>query len=72
MLKASLYGTSQTHLMVRTGLNYSNFINYLSELLDEELLERTFTSNNKVLYKTTKEGREVVKALEEARKRVEL
>jgi len=72
MLKAASIGTTKTRLMVKTGLNYLNFIGYLSELLEEELIEQTLTSNQKLIYKTTKRGKEVLKALQEAQRRIEL
>jgi len=72
MLKASLLGVTKTRLMIRTGLNYLNFIEYLDELLRHNLIEKEQLANRKVIYKTTKEGKKVLKALEEVEKYIKL
>jgi len=72
MLKASLLGTTKTRLMYRTGLNYTNFVEYLSKLLEHNLIKRVQLSNQGIIYKTTTEGKEVLKALKEAERHIDL
>jgi predicted transcriptional regulator len=72
MLKASLLAITKTRLMMRTGLNYPNFVGYFTELLEEGLLEQVPTPNGKALYRITKEGKELLKSLQQAQRRIEL
>lgn len=67
ILSEALGGVNKTRLMYRCNLNFVRFSRYLQELLDAGLVECVTTNPGGVtLYKTTDEGRELLKVLRRA------
>jgi len=53
--------TKKTHLMYRTNMSYSLFIDYLDFLLEKNLLEKkTSNPSDATVYKITEKGKKVL------------
>jgi len=66
-LSEALSGANKTRLMYRCNMNFLRFNRYLKELMDAGLIELVDTSPDDVaVYKTTEDGRELLKVLRKA------
>ena len=67
ILSEALSGANKTRLMYRCNMNFLRFNRYLKELMDAGLIELVDTSPDGVaVYKTTEDGRELLKVLRKA------
>jgi predicted transcriptional regulator len=67
ILSEALEGANKTRLMYHCNMNFLRFNRYLKELLEAGLLVRVDSNpNNVVLYKTTDNGRELLRVLRRA------
>jgi len=67
ILSEALSGANKTRLMYRCNMNFLRFNRYLKELMDAGLIELVDTSPDDVaVYKTTEDGRELLKVLRKA------
>ncbi len=67
ILSEALEGANKTRLMYHCNMNFLRFNRYLEELLEAGLLVRVDSNpNNVVLYKTTDNGRELLRVLRRA------
>jgi len=67
ILSEALEGTNKTRLMYHCNMNFLRFNRYLEELLEAGLLVRVDSNPNSViLYKTTDNGRELLRVLRRA------
>jgi predicted transcriptional regulator len=67
ILSEALEGVNKTRLMYHCNMNFLRFNRYLEELLEAGLLVRVDSNpNNVVLYKTTDNGRELLRVLRRA------
>lgn len=64
ILSEALEGANKTRLMYHCNMNFLRFNRYLEELLEAGLLQRVDSNpNNVALYKTTDNGRELLRVL---------
>lgn len=67
ILSEALEGANKTRLMYHCNMNFLRFNRYLEELLEAGLVVRVDSNpNNVVLYKTTDNGRELLRVLRRA------
>jgi predicted transcriptional regulator len=67
ILSEALEGVNKTRLMYHCNMNFLRFNRYLEELLEAGLLVRVDSNpNSVVLYKTTDNGRELLRVLRRA------
>jgi predicted transcriptional regulator len=67
ILSEALDGANKTRLMYHCNMNFLRFNRYLDELLEAGLLVRMDSNpSNVVLYKTTDNGRELLRVLRRA------
>jgi predicted transcriptional regulator len=67
ILSEALEGANKTRLMYHCNMNFLRFNRYLDELLEAGLLVRVDGNpSNVVLYKTTDNGRELLRVLRRA------
>ncbi|RLI40635.1 DNA-binding protein [Candidatus Bathyarchaeota archaeon] len=67
ILSEALSGANKTRLMYRCNLNFLKFNRYLKELMDAGLIECIETSPDDIaVYKTTEDGRKLLKVLRKA------
>jgi len=67
ILSEALDGANKTRLMYHCNMNFLRFNHYLDELLEAGLLVRVDSNpSNVVLYKTTDDGRELLRVLRRA------
>jgi len=67
ILSEALEGANKTRLMYHCNMNFMRFNRYLEELLEAGLLVRVDSNpNSVVLYKTTDNGRELLRVLRRA------
>jgi predicted transcriptional regulator len=67
ILSEALEGANKTRLMYHCNMNFLRFNRYLEELLEAGLLVRVDSNpNSVVLYKTTDNGRELLRVLRRA------
>jgi len=67
ILSEALEGANKTRLMYHCNMNFLRFNRYLEELLKAGLLVRVDSNpNSVVLYKTTDNGRELLRVLRRA------
>ena len=67
ILSEALEGANKTRLMYHCNMNFLRFNRYLEELLEAGLLVRVDSNpSNVVLYKTTDNGRELLRVLRRA------
>jgi predicted transcriptional regulator len=67
ILSEALEGANKTRLMYHCNMNFMRFNRYLEELLEAGLLVRVDSNpNSVVLYKTTDNGRELLRVLRKA------
>jgi predicted transcriptional regulator len=67
ILRESLNPASKTRIMYRANLNFLRFRKYLSELLENGLIdEENIFDNGVVYYRTTDKGRDLLKVLKKA------
>jgi predicted transcriptional regulator len=64
--------TGKTQLMYKVNMNLASFNRYLHELMKAGLIVEVNESVNKVLYKTTKHGENLLKLLERAEEFISL
>ena len=70
ILEISLNGAKKTHIMHKANLNFSMLRRYLQQLLSKGLLEKIDNPYEDDYYKTTDEGREVLKIYKALRARI--
>ena len=62
ILSLTKNGAKKTHIMYKTNMSYSLFINYLDFLIDKKLIERQNSNpSGEVFYKVTEDGKKVLK-----------
>jgi predicted transcriptional regulator len=67
ILAEGLEGANKTRLMYHCNLNFVRFNHYLQELLEKSLIEQTIGNpSGLVVYRTTDEGRELLRVLRRA------
>lgn len=67
ILRESLNPASKTRIMYKANLNFLRFQKYLSELLENGLIDEENVLNNGVVYyRTTDKGRDLLQVLKKA------
>lgn len=65
VLRAALGGAKKTHIQFRANLNPEMLNRYLSLMMRSGLIERYVNSDGDALYRTTEEGRALLRVGEE-------
>lgn len=68
ILKEALEGAPKTRIMNRANLGRNSFLNYLSGLLDKELIEVVKEESGFDIYRTTQKGKVFLESFEKAKK----
>jgi predicted transcriptional regulator len=72
VLDYAMKGAGKTQLMYKVNMNLASFNRYLRELIEAGLIVEVNESTNKVLYKTTKNGMDLLKLLKRAEEFISL
>lgn len=66
ILSEALGGANKTRIMYRANLNFMRFNDYLSEMLENGLLEEKNGNNGRIVYAATENGKALLETLRRA------
>lgn len=62
ILSLAQNGAKKTHIMYKTNMSYTLFVNYLDFLIDKHLIEKHNSNpSGEIFYKATEDGKKVLK-----------